>query len=239
MTQASPPCTRPGSVLWLAGVGGCVDGIGFIALGSLFVSHMSGNSAALGAYFGKGDWQLGLPHLFAIPVFVLGLILGYYFTARWNSMKPVVFILLGEAILLTAFLCLLALNGNPALGSPTFYAMATLPLLAMGLQNATLKKVGSMTFHTTYVTGVLDTLGESSARALLKHESMPPAMASPTWVAKMAASTWAAYIVGALYGSATLLYAGAFALALPVASLVLIARHLALTIDREDAEHAR
>jgi uncharacterized protein DUF1275 len=54
---------------FLSGVGGCIDAIGVLTLGGLFVSHMSGNSAALGAAFGHGDWRTGSPHLFAVPLF--------------------------------------------------------------------------------------------------------------------------------------------------------------------------
>lgn len=68
--------------LLLSGIGGCVDGIGVLTLGGLFVVHMSGNSASLGAAFGQGDWRMGWPHLFAVPLFLIGLFLGYMWILR-------------------------------------------------------------------------------------------------------------------------------------------------------------
>ena len=71
----------------LAGVGGCVDAIGLLTLGGLFVSHMSGNTASLGEMFGQGRWSAGLPHLFSVPVFVLGIFLGYLCTTGTPSFR--------------------------------------------------------------------------------------------------------------------------------------------------------
>ena len=73
-TKGSPaPAFAATEAFFLSGVGGCIDAIGVLTLGGLFVSHMSGNSAAFGAAFGHGDWRTGLPHLFAVPLFLVGL----------------------------------------------------------------------------------------------------------------------------------------------------------------------
>ncbi len=83
MTAAAPQ-TRAGfsETCLLASVGGSVDAIGVITLGGLFVSHMSGNTAAQGVFFGQGQWWLAWPHLVAVPIFLLGLFLGYLLMER-------------------------------------------------------------------------------------------------------------------------------------------------------------
>jgi uncharacterized membrane protein YoaK (UPF0700 family) len=218
------------AVLLLAGVGGCVDAVGFLTLGGLFVSHMSGNSAALGAYFGQGDWREGLPHLMAIPVFVAGLFLGYLLTVKSPTARSVASLLFVEATLLTVFVVALGVLGRPASGSLPYFLICLPPLLAMGLQNATLKKLGSATVHTTYVTGVLDSMCESSARAVLGVELPTTAGSDVRATAREAAIAsavvWFSYIFGALYGSAALLFLHIGSLLPAVGVLVYVAVRL-------------
>ena len=76
---------------------------------------MSGNSAALGAAFGHGDWWTGLPHLFAVPLFLVGLFAGYLWILRAPTYRRCASILLLiEALLLAVFGWLFA----PWRGSP-------------------------------------------------------------------------------------------------------------------------
>ena len=123
---------------------------------------MSGNSAALGAAFGHGDWRTGLPHLFAVPLFLVGLFAGYLWILRAPTYRRCASILLIEALLLALFALLFAREGSPERNTLTYFGFAALPLLAMGLQNATLREVGRSAFPSTYVTGVLDTLAKST-----------------------------------------------------------------------------
>src|SRR5690349_6360434 len=60
----------------LAWVAGFVDAVGYVSLFRLFIAHMSGNSAAMGAHFGQGEWGEAFYRAFPIPVFVLGVIAG-------------------------------------------------------------------------------------------------------------------------------------------------------------------
>ena len=56
----------------LSGLAGYVDGIGFLHLGGLFVSFMSGNSTRLGVMAAEMDWPKALQALQLIAVFVVG-----------------------------------------------------------------------------------------------------------------------------------------------------------------------
>jgi uncharacterized membrane protein YoaK (UPF0700 family) len=60
----------------LAWVAGFVDAVGYLSLSHLFLAHMSGNSAAMGAYFGQGRWGAAFHRAFPIPMFVLGVAAG-------------------------------------------------------------------------------------------------------------------------------------------------------------------
>src|SRR5262245_27360623 len=56
---------------WIAGF---VDLVGYIVLYRVFVANMTGNTIALGRGLAEGDWGLILRRGFAIPMFMLGLI---------------------------------------------------------------------------------------------------------------------------------------------------------------------
>jgi uncharacterized membrane protein YoaK (UPF0700 family) len=202
----------------LAGVGGCIDGVGLLTLGGLFVSHMSGNTAALGAFFGQGHWSAGWPHLFAIPVFLIGLFLGYFCMTDVPSYRRCALILLVEAGLLAVFLIALAADGPQRPNTPGYFLLAAPPLLAMGLQNATLRQVGRSIFPTTYVTGVLDLLAKSTAEYCAQRRR--PGASEKRRNALSAAGIWLCYSTGAMGGAAGLLVIRQGILLLPIVILL-------------------
>jgi uncharacterized membrane protein YoaK (UPF0700 family) len=228
------------NALWtflLAWVGGFVDAVGFLALFHLFTAHMSGNSVWLGTYLGVGNWRLGLHHLFPIPLFVLGVAVGTALVelARRSSIRAAfVPALLLEASLLALFM----VCGSPFIVEDSlrpatvwgFYALAALPALAMGVQNATLRRVAGQTVHTTYITGVLNGLAEESVQVLfwLRAETrtaglrraLRAAPAHPGLRAAVASALlWLAYVAGAISGGFAKHRWQLYALALPLAVL--------------------
>jgi uncharacterized membrane protein YoaK (UPF0700 family) len=205
----------------LASVGGFVDAVGIILLGGLFTAHMSGNSAALGAYFGQGHWALGAPHLFAVPVFVGGIVAGHLWLAFAPGVRTASLLLLTEAALLAVFGIVDFFLGSPLRATPGYFALCLLPLLAMGIQNAPARTIGkTTTFHTTYVTGVLDTLGESLARFVIGWRRGTSEKNEHLTTARRAATLWFCYVAGALAGSAGLLILRSAILIVPVCLLV-------------------
>jgi uncharacterized membrane protein YoaK (UPF0700 family) len=221
--KEAPACAAAEAYL-LAGVGGCVDAIGLLTLGGLFVAHMSGNSAAFGAAFGQGDWRMGLPHFFAVPIFIAGLFLGYVWILRSPTYRRCAVMLLIEAALLAIFALSLAVGGPPARNSLAYFLFATPPLLAMGLQNATLRQVGRSAFPSTYVTGVLDTFAKSIAMVSLNGRGSGAEIAT----ARRAACVWLCYSLGALSGSAGLLVFRSGILLVPLAILLVVAARFLL-----------
>lgn len=205
----------------LAGVGGSVDAIGLIALGGLFVSHMSGNSAALGELFGQGQWAQAWPRLFAVPMFLIGLFLGYLFVVEKPTYARCAWILTIEAALLTLFWISLVFGGIQRENSLGYFLMATPPLLAMGMQNATLRQIGRSIFASTYVTGVLDQLAKFSAEYCL-HRGKPEARGKLR-DAFSAAGVWLCYAGGAMISGAGMMFFPRIILALPIGILVVLA----------------
>ena len=228
-----PPAFAASETFFLSGVGGCIDAIGVLTLGGLFVSHMSGNSAALGAAFGHGDWRTGLPHLFAVPLFLVGLFVGYLWILRAPTYRRCASILLVEALLLAVFGWLFGWRGSPERNTLAYFGFAALPLLAMGLQNATLREVGRSAFPSTYITGVLDTLAKSMALVVISREESE----ANRRTASRAARLWLCYVIGALSGSAALLAFQALVLLLPITVLLVVAARLTFIGEKADREN--
>lgn len=241
--------------LLLGWVGGFVDAVGFLALFHLFTAHMSGNSVWFGAAFGLGDWRIGLHHLFPVPLFVIGVAVGTVVVDvahRRRLRAPLAPALLVEAAFLAGFTLFgSAYVVDDAVRPPVlwaFYVLAALPAFAMGLQNATLHQVAGQTLHTTYITGVLQSMAENAVRYLgwlrqqarqrgyrqaLRASAVQPQLRA----AAAAAGLWIAYVAGAIGGGFASHRWGLPALAVPVAVLVaLVAADLMRPLAGERAE---
>src|SRR5579883_586062 len=159
----------------LAWVAGGVDAIGYLTLAHIFTAHMSGNSVAFGSALGQARWdtvvERGVPiALFAVGI-VAGTMVGEASDAR-GARHPAVPVFAFEVALLVVFGALgSGLLQNDAISTDAawqFYGLVALLTLAMGLQSATLRRVGSHSAHTTYVSGILTSLAEAVAQAVYR-----------------------------------------------------------------------
>lgn len=227
----------------LSWVGGSVDAIGFLVLFHMFVAHMSGNSAALGAYMGQGNWNLAFHHFFPIPVFVVGIAAGRILNEESlrGGLRSSYSLVLGlEALLLFLFMILgmqsmadVYIQSAPAW---KFYLLASLPLLSMGLQNATIRRIGSYSLHTTYVTGVLNSLAEEGVRFIywLRDHTRGRSIGRIAKVLRvstrqdsfrysfLSGCMWSSYIIGAIVGSLAKYWWNLASILLPVGALVFL-----------------
>jgi uncharacterized membrane protein YoaK (UPF0700 family) len=230
--------------LLLASVAGSVDAIGYLTLFQLFIAHMSGNSVRVGIYIGQRDWGAMFERAFPIPMLVLGVVAGGLLTEvglRKGVSATLSVMLLLECILLAAF----ALYGDSLLVggdiSPLagwrFYLAVALPTLALGVQNAALRRVGGHTVRTTFVTGMLTDLAEAAvAYAFWFHDTL---RADPKtgWLRVLRRSPddeslkrfalytaiWLLYVIGAVGGTIAVSRWELGSLVFPVAVLALIA----------------
>ena len=141
----------------LSALAGYVDAIGFLHLGGLFVSFMSGNSTRMGVYLAAGDWLPAAEALGLIALFVIGAAFGSLIVlGRGVHRRP--WVLLAEALLLAvAALCY-------ALGLSNLAVAAI--VTAMGLENAVFQIEGGGGLGLTYVTGALVKVGQYLAVAV-------------------------------------------------------------------------
>lgn len=188
----------------LSALAGYVDGIGFLQLGGLFVSFMSGNSTRMGVSLASGQWGPGAEAFGLIVLFVVGATVGSLIVLGRGARRQSR-LLLAEALLLAAAaLCY-------ALGLPNTAVAAI--VTAMGLENAVFQIDGGAGLGLTYVTGALVKVGQLVAVALTGGPRLG-------WMPNLL--LWVALLFGSLCGAlvyhwinlAAIWFAAAFALAL-------------------------
>jgi uncharacterized membrane protein YoaK (UPF0700 family) len=167
----------------LSALAGYVDGIGFLQLGGLFVSYMSGNSTRLGVSLAAGDWSVALQAIALIALFVLGACAGSLIVQGRGGRHQALLLLI-EGLLL----CAAALAYSFALPNLAVAAM----VLAMGMENAVFQIHGGSGLGLTYVTGALVKVGQLLAAALTGG-------ARWGWVPNLL--LWAALVAGSLGGA--------------------------------------
>ena len=87
----------------LSALAGYVDGIGFLHLGGLFVSFMSGNSTRLGVSLAASDWTGATQALVLVALFVVGAAAGSLIVlGRGHGRHRQALVLLAEGSLLAA-----------------------------------------------------------------------------------------------------------------------------------------
>ena len=141
----------------LSALAGYVDGVGFLHLGGMFVSFMSGNSTRLGVELAEGHWSDAAQAIGLIALFVTGAAAGSLIVFT-RSVHCQCWVLLAEGSLLVAA----ALSYT--LGAPPLAVAAM--VLAMGLENTVFQVEGGSGLGLTYMTGALVKVGQLAAAAL-------------------------------------------------------------------------
>jgi uncharacterized membrane protein YoaK (UPF0700 family) len=212
------PGTRRLAVL-LAGIAGAVDAIGYLALAHLFTAHMSGNTVALGASVGGAEPSEVVRRVLAIVLFAAGIAVGTAvgeIRADRGRRHPTVPIFGVEMVLLLAFIVLGVLERMPSPEEPRFYVLLAFPTLAMGMQSATVRRIGHLNVTTTYISGVLTSFIEGIVRQML-HRSR-----QEDFGVRLFGSVWGAYLLGAVAGGVSYSQVGPVATLLPIAGLVFV-----------------
>lgn len=141
----------------LTALAGYIDAIGFLHLGGLFVSFMSGNSTRMAVNLAAGHWRPALEAFGLVTLFVIGAGVGSMIVLG-KGMRRQPWVLLAEALLLAAAaLCYTFGMTEAAVG---------IIVIAMGMENAVFQSEGSAGLGVTYVTGGLVKVGEFAAAAL-------------------------------------------------------------------------
>jgi len=198
----------------LSALAGYVDAIGFLQLGGLFVSFMSGNSTRMGVFLAAGQWRPALEALGLIALFVAGAAGGSLIVlGRGVHRQP--WVLFAEALLLAAAaLCY-------ALGLSDMAVSAI--VLAMGLENAVFQIEGGGGLGLTYVTGALVKVGQLAAAALKGGPRFG-------WVPN--SLLWASMAVGAVFGALAWHWINLAAIWFAAAGALALSGIVAVTIHR-------
>jgi uncharacterized membrane protein YoaK (UPF0700 family) len=198
----------------LSALAGYVDGIGFLHLGGLFVSFMSGNSTRMGVSLAQGHWLDGAAALGLIVLFVIGAAAGSLIVlGRGTNRQP--WVLLMEALLLAgAALCYAFGWSNVAVAAI---------VLAMGLENAVFQIRGGAGLGLTYVTGALVKVGQLVAAALI---------GGARWAWAPNLLLWAALVAGSLCGALAYHWINLAAIWFAAAAALALSAIVAVTIHR-------
>ncbi len=170
----------------LTALAGCVDAIGLLRLGNLYVSFMSGDSTQFAVAISQARWIKAGETGGIVVLFVLGAILGRLLAVaakRW-----------GRTVVLAIETLLLMLAA--ALGPATRLAIVPL-VMAMGMQNAAVRKAGQSKTGLTYITGALVSLGEKLADAFSARTARERWAWAPHFL------LWLGLVIGALCGALT------------------------------------
>jgi uncharacterized membrane protein YoaK (UPF0700 family) len=148
-------------VVVLAFVSGYTDGIGFLALGGVFTSVMTGNMVLLGLSVGRGDVETGGRALGAILTFIAGAALGARIAGVPAKQDPVWprpvnrALALELAIFTASAVGWFVTVGRP--GTAAQFALLLVSAVALGVQSSTVQRFGVSGLSTTYLTGTLTT----------------------------------------------------------------------------------
>ncbi|MGH9304386.1 MAG: YoaK family protein [Acidimicrobiales bacterium] len=220
------------TVFCLAAIGGFVDAIGYLTLYHLFTAHMSGNTVAFGTAVGTGHWAEALRRGVPVAVFVFGVMVGTLINIRAGraGLRPsLVAPLAVEGAALFAYVGLVAsdLTGRSILAGGTttgnYYLAASLLVFAMGLQNATLRKVGTETVRTTYVTGILTDFAISAAHWFIARRSDKHRTSERERGMALLAGLWFIYTGGGVSGALAHVHFAIWAPVIPAAVIVALA----------------
>jgi uncharacterized membrane protein YoaK (UPF0700 family) len=191
----------------LTAIAGCVDAVGYLALGGFFASFMSGASISLGVAMGEGHWDAVCDEILLIAAFLASataatVVAGV--TGAWAL--PTVLLLEGG---LLAGAVLLAGTGWPA-------SVSIFPVVAaMGVQNTALRPADGMRLGVTFMTGTLVSLGQGLGGALLRRRR--------PWNWSPHALLWCAFVAGAAVGASHYAAFGFMAVSAPAALVAAMA----------------
>ncbi|MFG2835387.1 YoaK family protein [Streptomyces zaomyceticus] len=168
----------PPLLLALTVVTGLVDAVSYLGLGEVFVANMTGNVVLLGFAL-AGTAGLSAPATaVSTAAFLAGAVAGGRFGGRFAGHRGrlLASAMSVQAVLVTAALVTATLaDDGPA--APVRYTLIVLLGLAMGLQNAVVRRLGVPDLTTTVVTQTLTGLASDSTPNPAPHSG--PASAAP------------------------------------------------------------
>ena len=188
--------------LGLAFVGGYGDAASFV-LAKTFTGHVTGNLVLAAIAVAARDWRATLAPLSAIITFLIGILLSVLIVRplkTWSSLPLLPTVMGIEVILLVA--ASLALSSGLPHGVGIFVIFLS---LALGLQNGAFRRVGGISVHTTYLTGMITSLISTEAEQFAS-EVVAPVVSTPDPKISLLCGIWIAFVLGAGTGAAMVMH---------------------------------
>lgn len=224
------------TVSWVAGF---VDTTGYLRLSHVLTANMSGNTVRVSIGAAALDWNVAAQRLWPLLAFVVGLIVSATIHEAgsrrgWIATSAIVFV--AEAALLACFMALsTSVWGGNLQSAGAFYISTGLLGLGMGLQNATVTRVGALSVKTTHVTGTLTNFAEAFAQFLFwlrdrlrirvrnrwRRVYRTARHQETLWESLLTGSLWLAFFLGGVCAALALGRWGNFSL-LPVTAVLLV-----------------
>ena len=184
---------------------GNVDIVGYLTFYHTFTAHMTGETVHLAENLLQRHWFDAVVPMCVISAFLVGSIVGRTiieigWRTRLRSVASVT--LLIEAV----FIAVVALETRKSSTDASTLVLISLLAAAMGMQTATLTRIGSLTVHTTFVTGMLNKLAQLASQAMFltydvrTNPVVRPARDKVVRQAWFIFSIWISYFIGASTG---------------------------------------
>jgi uncharacterized membrane protein YoaK (UPF0700 family) len=155
--------------LILTAIAGMVDVVGYLMLSHILPANMSGNTVEGALSWTHGEMAGTSRRLWAVVSFVFGAVVSaslHEWAKRRKLRSPASIALLLEVVLLMGWVVCANLWSRDLAARPEvfgirYFATLTLATVSMGVQNASLTRVGPVHAFTTHVTGTITKLAES------------------------------------------------------------------------------
>ena len=156
----------PALLLLLTTVSGLIDAASVLSLGRVFVANMTGNIVFIGFGLANTPGFSLATSLSALAGFLVGAVIGGGYVSRFGEHRGV---LLRNTTATEFVLLLVALIATAAAGTPldgrVRDLVASLAAVALGLQNAAVRRLGVPDITTTVVTMTLTAVAAETRRA--------------------------------------------------------------------------
>jgi uncharacterized membrane protein YoaK (UPF0700 family) len=185
----------------LAFVGGYGDAASFV-LAKTFTGHVTGNLVLGAIAVAADDRRAMLGHLSAIVTFLIEVLISTLIARplkTWPSWSLLPTVMAIEVILIAT--ASLALASNVGHGVAIFVIFVS---LALGLQNGVFRRVGGISVHTTYLTGMITSLISTEAEKYTSEVVSPPVRTLDPKIGLLC-GIWIAFVLGAGMGAAMVL----------------------------------
>jgi uncharacterized membrane protein YoaK (UPF0700 family) len=186
----------------LAFVGGYGGAAGFV-LATTFTGHVTGNLVLGAIAVAAHDGRATLGHLSAIAIFLVGVPLSVLVSRSFKARSSAPFLptVMGIEVIVIVAASLVPVSGVTH-GVTIFVIFVS---LALGLQNGAFRRVGGISIHTTYLTGMITSLIFTEVGKYASGEASPP-MRAPDPQMRVLCGIWAAFVLGAGTGASMVLH---------------------------------